>query len=143
MSGCVFFTPQATLIQYDPSDGVSATVGDVDFRNVVGIINEDGHAISLMMTLVNTGDKRANVNIQFESGGEKKTVTESVQRGSTVSFGTGGDTEQIIVLNPSVGAGELLPVYVQYGDHEGAEMLVPVLDATGDYAELAPPEIER
>lgn len=138
MSGCVFITPKATLIEYSPSDGVGTSVGDVDVRNAVALVGEDGDTVSLMITFVNTGSKAAQVNLQFESDGEKTTITKSITRNSVESFGTTPDEAQIIIEAPGVSAGGLLPVYVQYGDHEGKELLVPVLEATGDYAALAP-----
>ncbi len=142
-SGCVFITPTATLNYYDPSDGVGATLGDVRILNMVGIINEDGHAISLVTSIFN-GGKITNVDIQFEQGGEKTTVTQPVRSGATVNIGTTPDAEkQIIILNPGVAAGGLLPVYVQHGDEPGELLMVPVLEATGEYAELAPPAILR
>lgn len=137
-SGCVFITPAATLIPYSPSDGIGASVGDIDLRNVVGIINESGDAISLMVTLVNNSSTDATVSMQFESGGEKTTIEAPISGRTTVSFGTVPDGEQIVILDPSVPAGALLPVYVQYGNNEGKELLVPVLEAIGDYAELGP-----
>jgi len=144
-AGCTFISQQATLIQYDPSDGIGTTVGDVDVRNAVALINEDGRAISLMITLVNSGSKIANVDLQYLSGGEKTTTTKSVRAGAVATYGTKPDEPQIIILNPGVDLGALLPVYVQYGDHEGKEILVPVLNADNhpEYADLIPPEIER
>lgn len=137
-AGCSFFTPQSTLEQYDPSDGVSANLGDVVVRNALGVINADGSAVSIMMTIVNTGSAAHSLNIQFESDGQKTTVTQVVGAGRSASFGTTPDEEQIVVLNPSVPAGALLPVYVQWGTTPGSQMLLQVLEATGDYALLAP-----
>lgn len=142
-SGCVFVTNKATLIQYDPSDGIGASVGDVKVRNALGIIGEDGKAISLMVTLVNSSDRGVKVSLQFESGGEKTTEARYVGAGEALSLGNEPGGEQLLILNPDVAAGELLPVYVQYGANEGVQMLVPVLDATGDYAELSPPAALR
>lgn len=139
-TGCVFITPTATLNYYDPSDGVGATLGDVRVLNMLGVINEDGHAISLVTSIFN-GGRITNVTIQFDSAGEKQTITQPVRSGATVDFGTTPDAEQIIVLNPDVAAGGLLPVYVQQGDSEGELLLVPVIEATGEYAELAPPAV--
>ena len=136
-AGCTFVSRQATLIQYDPSDGVGANVGNVQVRNVIGLIGEDG-AISLLITMANRGADAANVNFQFESGGEKTTVTKRVEGGKTVSFGNYEGEDQILVIDSGVPAGALLPVYVQYGDNEGTQMMVPVLEAVGDYAGLEP-----
>jgi hypothetical protein len=136
-------TPKATLIQYDPSDGIGASIGDVKVRNALGIAGEDGHAISLMITLVNSGDRAAGVRLQYLSGGEDTTTIVRVGAGETVSVGNEPGGDQIVILNPDVAAGELLPVYVQYGSHEGVNMLVPVVEATGIYEELSPPAILR
>jgi hypothetical protein len=144
-TGCTFIAQQATLIQYDPSDGIGTEVGNVAVRNAVALINKDGHAISLMVTFVNTGSKIANVNVQYQSGGEKTTITKSVRAGDVATYGTSPDDTQIIILNPGVEAGGLLPVYFQYGDNEGKELLVPVLNADNhpEYKDLLPPEILR
>jgi hypothetical protein len=140
-SGCVFITNKATLIQYDPSDGVGASVGNVEVRNALGIAGEDGHAISLMITLINSGDRAAGVTLESVSGGEELLVR--VGAGETVSLGNEPGGDQFVILNADVAAGDLLPVYVQYGSNEGVQMLVPVVEATGIYAELSPPAILR
>ena len=144
-TGCTFIAQQATLIQYDPSDGVGVEVGNVAVRNVVGLINNDGHAISLMVTFVNTGSRSASMKIQYQSGGEKTTDTKQINANAVATYGTTPDETQIIILNPGVEAGGLLPVYFQYGDHEGKELLVPVLNADNhtEYKDLLPPEILR
>jgi hypothetical protein len=142
-SGCTFISTQATLIEYDPSDGVGANIGNVQVRNVFGLISEDERAVSLVITLVNSGSRSASVKIQYETGGEKTTVTKPVNANSVATYGTTPDEDQIVILNPGVKAGQLLPVYVQYGDHEGKQLMVPILHPVGDYEELAPPEIER
>ena len=142
-AGCTFITPIATLTQYDATDGISGRVGTVDLRNVVAIISEDGQAISLVLTMVNTGNREAPMKVQYTSGGEATTIVQRVGSGSVAQFGNTVDEEQILILSPGVMAGELLPVYFQYGNNEGEQLLVPVLNATGIYADVAPPEILR
>jgi hypothetical protein len=141
-AGCTFLTPIATLNQYNPSDGINVTIGSLDVRNAVAIINTDGHAINLALTLVNTGGSKT-VTIQYESGGEKTDKTVALATGKVKQFGT-EEQGQIIILSPGVKAGELLPVYIQYGDEPGKQLLVPVLDGTqAEYEGLVPPEILR
>lgn len=140
-TGCTFLSTQATLIQYDPSDGIGGEVGDVQLRNVIGIISDDGSAISLLLTMVNSGTTAANVEVQYESSGAKTSVQKQVPVGSVATFGTTTDDEKILVLDPDVIAGGLLPVYFQYGDNPGTQLMVPVLEAIGDYAELQPPTV--
>ena len=144
-TGCTFIAQQATLIQYDPSDGIGGEVGNVAIRNAVALINEDGHAVSLMVTFVNESSKIVNLDLQYESGGEKTTDTKQINANAVATYGTTPDETQIIILNPGVEAGGLLPVYFQYGDHEGKELLVPVLNADNhtEYKDLLPPEILR
>lgn len=136
-------TPIATLAQYDPTDGVSGTVGDVELRNVVALISEDGSAISLVVTMVNTGNRQAQMNVQYVSSGNTTTIVKQIAGGSVAQFGNTVDEEQILVLSPEAVSGGLLPVYFQYGGHEGQELLVPVLFAHGIYADVAPPELLR
>jgi hypothetical protein len=144
-TGCTFIATQATLIQYDPSDGVGVNIGDLQVRNVIALISEDGRAVSLLITIVNSGSDIANVSLQYQSGGEKTTITKSVRPNSVVSYGNTPDETQIIILNPGVEAGGLFPVYLQYGDHEGKQLMVPVMSAENNsqYDGLFPPEIER
>jgi len=143
-AGCTFISQQATLIHYDPSDGIGASVGNVKLRNVIALASDDGKAYSLLVTFVNTSFKAAEVTLQFESGGDKKTIKKLVGAGKTLSFGNEVGQSQIIILFPGTPAGALYPVYVQTGDAPGQQLLVPVL--TGDlpqYEALKPPEIER
>ena len=137
-AGCTFFATQATLIQYDPSNGVGANIGDVQVRNAIALISDDGRAVSLLVTLVNSGRKDVSITLQYESGGEKRTDLKAVAGGEAASFGNVVGEDQIVVLNPGVEAGALFPVYVQYEDFEGKQLMVPVLEATGTYEELKP-----
>ena len=141
-AGCTFISRQATLIQYDPSDGVGTSVGTVQVRNAIALSNDEGSVVSLMITLVNSGTKIANVNLQYETSGEKVTTTKSVLPGKVATYGTTPDDTRIIIVDPGVEPGALYPVYIQYGDNEGTELLVPVLTEAGNesYEGLFPPE---
>lgn len=141
-AGCTFITPQATLEKYDPGDGVGVDVGNVQVRNAVAVLGEDGHALSLIVSIVNSGSRSANVDLQYQSSGEKTTITKAVNANDVAAFGN-TDEKQIVILNPDVKAGALYPVFVQYGDNEGKVMLVPVFDGTGIYKDLTPPAILR
>ncbi|MFD4420634.1 hypothetical protein ACFWN7_03915 [Agromyces sp. NPDC058484] len=141
-SGCSMVTYQATTEKYEPSDGVSANVGDLHLRNVL-VISDDGEDGNLIMTVVNNGDDDVELGVQVGAGsGETQTV--EVESGATVAFGV-DDVEGIDVLEPllleGIGTqpGALLPIYFQYGDAEGVEKQVPVLDSRlPEYADLAP-----
>jgi hypothetical protein len=125
-------TYQATTEKYDPSDGVSVDVGDLDLRNVL-VVSEDGEDGILVMTVVNTSDDDVELGVQFgEGGGDTQTV--DIEAGATAAFGA-DEVEGIDVLDPIVlegidtMPGALLTMYFQYGDAEGIQKQVPVLDA--------------
>jgi hypothetical protein len=136
-SGCNLFAPQATTIAYDASDGVSATVGDIAIRNAI-LISTDGTNANLVATLVNRGDSARRVNVQYEADGRKVTDEVTVQRNSTVTLGT-DDAPSVTLRDVSAEPGSLFPVFVQYGEETGADMLVPVLGNTlSEYSTLTP-----
>jgi hypothetical protein len=139
MSACTLSAVQGTLVQYEPSDGTAATVGDIKVRNLIGL-SDNGDDISLLMTIVNGGDSSASVNFQYtDSSGEKVTITIDVPGNSSVHVGSGGDADEAILRDAGATVGGLIPVYVQYGDEPGEQVQVPVLDgATEAYADLLP-----
>lgn len=128
-------TYQATAEHYDPSDGVSADVGDLDLRNVL-VVSEDGIDGNLVLTVVNTGDDDAELGVQVGGGGGETRIIE-VEAGATVSLG--GEEEPLLLEDIDTQPGGLLPIYFQYGSAEGIEKLVPVLDGRmPEYADLVP-----
>jgi len=144
-TGCTFISQQATLIQYSPSDGIDANLGDVKLRNVIALMSDDGLSASLLITIINDGDMTAVVRIQTVStSGEQVNFLRPVPRNSVVSFGNTVDEEQLIVPMPDAIAGGLLPVYVQHGTVPGTQMLVPALAALDEhYLDLKPAEAAR
>lgn len=134
---------QATLIKYDPSDGVGGDIGHIQVRNAIALPSDDGHAVSLLVTIINSDSAPHSVKFQYESAGEKKDQSVVVKAGETLSFGTTPDAQQLVFLTTDATAGSLFPVYVQYGKVPGEQLLVPVLAATGIYEDLKPPEILR
>lgn len=137
VSGCAFITPQATTVHYDASDGISATIGDIQVRNAL-LVTGDGSSASLLINLDNTSPYGVQVNLQYENA-DKKKVDDSVyvNGGSVASYG-GPDAGRIVLTGIDAPAGGLFPVFLQYGDVSGKQLLVPVLANEGDYAGLAP-----
>jgi hypothetical protein len=143
-TGCGLIAPQATQLQYDPSDGVGADVGEVDIRNALLIADEDGASATLVASLVNRGDESHRVSVQYEGNAGK--VTEEVTVPARSSIVLGGDEGPTLTLREiEAQPGSLFPVFFQYGEETGAELLVPVLtNALEEYSTLAPtPEPTR
>jgi hypothetical protein len=137
-SGCTLSAVQGTLVQYQPSDGTAADIGNLKLRNVIGL-TENGDDISLLMTLINSGDDDFEVTFQFvDADGEKITSDPvTVEANSSVHVGGGGDTE-VVLRNVGVVLGSLVTVYV-YNGEEGKELHVPTLDGSiAAYSDLLP-----
>jgi hypothetical protein len=126
LAGCNFITPQASLYPYDASDGVSTVVGDVHILNAL-VLTEDGTDGNLVFSAVNDGGEKVDLTVQFDSGGTKTDLTVPVEAAGRTDVGF-GDAGQLFLASMNTPAGSLLPVYFQYGDHEGKQLMVPVLD---------------
>lgn len=138
-SGCNLFAPQATTIQYDASDGVSGDLGDLAIRNAM-LITEDGENANLVVHVVNSADEDIELLVQYEGVDEKVDRTLTIDANATTEIGIPGG-ESVAVQNLNATAGSLFPVYFQYGDLTGVELLVPVLDGTlAEYSTLVPTE---
>jgi hypothetical protein len=134
-TGCSLFSEKATQIQYEPSDGTAANLGSIELRNVLAI-SDDGETVNLVMTAVNSSDKGVFVNVQYNDGdGEAQFY---VAGNSSKSFGQ-PDEDSVVLTDVDVEIGSLLPVYAQYGETPGKELMVPVLDGSlGEYSTLVP-----
>jgi hypothetical protein len=137
LAGCNFFTPQSTLVPYDSSDGVSTRVGDVDILNAV-VLSEDGVSGNLVFSALNSGADDVDLTVQYTSDGDKVTLEVPLEAGTTGAIGF-GDDGQLFLADIDTRPGGLLAVYFQYGDAQGRQLLVPVLDgALEEYATLLP-----
>ncbi|AZS37602.1 hypothetical protein CVS47_02242 [Microbacterium lemovicicum] len=135
-TGCSLISPQATLIQYAPSDGVEVMgTGALKVRNVLVVANEAGTAGNLVAAIVNESDEPQTLDIDVDNG----TITDSIRvpANSTVSLGTAED-EPLLLEGIDAQPGSLLPIYFTSGD-QGSLAQVPVLDNTLEYLrDLAP-----
>ena len=135
-SACNFVAPQATTDEYAPSDGTQTTVGDVKVLNAM-LITEDGEEANLVAHVVNASKSRVQLKVQYKSG------SEDVDKKFTIGAGevqnVGGDGMELRLQDIDAMPGDLFPIYLQYGDAEGKQLLVPVLDGTlPEYESLLP-----
>ena len=137
-SGCTLSAEIANLQPYDPSDGVSADVGDLALRNILLIKNDQGDA-NLVMTVVNNSGENVSLNVQFDGVGSR--TTESLAIADFPARTRIGDVPEdgIIMRSPDLEMGGLFPVYFEYGAYPGELVLVPVLDGSlAEYELLVP-----
>lgn len=137
LTGCTFFTPQATTMKYDPSDGIGTTVGDIVVNNAL-LVSADGENASLIVSLHNRSEFGEDVSIQYENA-ESAKVNDSVfvNSQSVVSLGASGPSH-VVLTGIDAPAGSLFPVFIQYGDVTGKQLWLPVLAPNDPYEGLAP-----
>lgn len=138
--GCTLLTPQATLKQYDPSDGVGAKVGDVDIVNAIAIAGDTSSTstdANLVFSAVNSSDSSIRLRVQYPSGERNRTRTVEVGPGIT-KVGYGDDGQFLLTgFHPRPGA--LAKIYFQYGSQQGKQVTVPVLnDSWSSFKDLGP-----
>ena len=134
-SGCNLFDAQATLQHYDPSDGVSASVGGIEVRNVL-LISEDGKTANLVATLINTDEQAHRLGIQYDSSTGTITDFLTVDGKSTQVVGV----DSVVTLSGiDTTVGSLFPVFFQYGQETGVDVLLPVLNGgLAEYSQFVP-----
>ncbi|HWK19273.1 MAG TPA: hypothetical protein VNR37_00690 [Microbacteriaceae bacterium] len=128
LSGCTFMAPTATLIQYDPADGVGADMGDVLLRNVQVVTNEDGSLGNIAFTVINKGEAtQLNYSVPTLTGTVEDWIP--VPPGSTL---VGEELPHLIIIEePDAIVGGLLAVTFQAGDGDSQTLMTPVLDNQG------------
>jgi len=150
VAGCAVFSPPTVLRPYVPSDGLSATVGDVSVRNALVVAPAADQPGVVSAALVNSGEQAAQVTVTVTSGSTPTTSTFTVGPGTTFTIGsgsgapteTGGDAESATsgwLQLPSVAEvpGELIPMTFAAGGAT-ASLNAPIVRPCFAYAELTP-----
>ena len=130
-TGCNILTPQATLIEYDASDGVSGATGNVEIHNAMLIGDPEGELLSLAVTFTNEGEATF-VEVRVDDTVEQVRVGEGVT--------TFGFEEKIVVpSNPELVFGSLQNVSFQADGAEPNGLGVPTISTSlVGYETLAP-----
>jgi len=138
-TGCSMISPQATTIQYSPSDGVFVDdSGPLKVRNVLIVANEDGSQGNLIAAIVN--DTAETQTLRMEIGEGSGVIEKSVRvpANTILSFGT-EETEPLLLDGLDTMPGADIPIYFQSGDSDGTVVSVAVLDGAQKYlAHLVP-----
>lgn len=138
--GVAACAPITSLKPYDPSDGVSATVGQVKVLNAL-VLTKSGSDGNLLFSAYNNSSEPIQLNVQYDASGVQKTSTASLLPDTSTDFGY-GSTGQFLLPGLDTKAGSLVKIYFQYGDQTGKQVKVPVLDGQqSQYATLLPTPI--
>ncbi|SJM71669.1 hypothetical protein FM112_16635 [Gulosibacter sp. 10] len=150
LTGCNMISPQRTNMEYDASDGVSASLGSgVSVQNALLITDDEGAAANLVFSAVNlTTD---DVDLAVDVAGETVSIPLAYTPGeglNKIGFGEGG--QQLVEGDFVSGTTVEVAFSATYTDAEGASqsseetILVPVLGADDpervleEYAHLLP-----
>jgi hypothetical protein len=136
-TGCNILTPQATLIQYDPSDGISGQTGTVEFHNAMLIGEPEGDALNLSVTFTNPGEATV-LEVRVDDEAQQIRVPEGVTTfgfpEQQLVFPAPGDMTFGSHQNVSFQADGAEPAGVQVqlfsSEFTGYETLAPVESAT-------------
>lgn len=137
MLGVAACAPIASLKPYDASDGFSTTVGQVKVLNAL-VLTKSGKDGNLLFSAYNPTDEPVQLNVQYDEGGDRTTVRATLKPDATTDFGY-GKKGQFLLSGLGKKPGSLAHIYFQYGDEEGRELTVPVLDGSlPQYQNLLP-----
>ncbi|GAA1863796.1 hypothetical protein [Brevibacterium marinum] len=143
VSGCAsLLSPHQTAeYQYNAGDGAWGTVGDVEVRGLMLIMDESGEGpAQLFFTLINKGDSTASVSVEV-GGNETK---ESVKAGESFiqdpESSASDSSEPIVVDDLDAGPGDLADVTVKVGDDERTIRTQVLTNALPYYEEYVPSE---
>ncbi|MEO7131669.1 MAG: hypothetical protein ABIZ07_09880 [Dermatophilaceae bacterium] len=133
-SGCSMFSPVQTNVPYDPADGVSASVGPLDVRDLLLVGTGTGPAV-ISGSALNTGDQDLTVQFASEEGGATSGGAElQLAPREQVDLSTKGLTLNGITAK----AGAVTNIMVNSSVGGQTVVGVPVLAPAGYYATITP-----
>ncbi len=130
-TGCSLIAPQATLIHYDPAEGVGTDLGSVAIRNAEAVANPDSGAVSVVFTAISSGTDSAVVYVSAGPSGVDDSTTVTVPAGKSVNVGAAGSTQIQIGTPTDAAIGALYPVTFQAGGASSVQLSIPVLTDQG------------
>lgn len=135
VSGCSYLSPTTTALEYNPSDGVSASVGSVIARNLV-VVGSKGSEGLVSGALVNQGSSSSTVTIT--SADQPQPVTVDVPPGQLVTLGGAGSGATVVVGNLKQAAGTIMPITMTSPSGGDVTVRLPIVPAQFAYATVTP-----
>jgi hypothetical protein len=134
LSGCNMWMDVETQRPYDPSDGVSLSIGDLELRNVL-VVSEDGELGNLVGTAVNTTGDDIDFTVQWKVDGDYHEVELTAEANGSTTFGV---DDQVTLEPLGEAPGGLLDAVVHISTDQ-KELQIPVLDTTlPEYGDAVP-----
>lgn len=143
VSGCAsLLSPQQTAVyQYNAGDGAWGTIGDIEVRGLLMIMDDSGEGpAQLFFTLINTGSTPLDVTLDVEG----ESFTETVEAGGTFvqdpQSPESSTTEPIILDDLSARPGDLVDIIVSAGGEEQTIQAQLLSDSLPYYEQYVPTE---
>lgn len=133
LGGCAVFSPVQTDYAYQAADGVNATFGDLDVRNLAVVADAKDAPGALVGQLVNTSSEDLDVSLASE-GGQPVEVT--VPRHGSVSLGEDGESATLSTVPAA--PGEVVTISVSTSGTGQNLLTTPVLPPVGYYEGVTP-----
>lgn len=133
LSGCAGLSQQATFLEYDAADGVSAQVGSVQLTDVLLVSSGQGGAARLLGTAYNPGSTPVQIAVAPAGASSPSNINVTVPPGNTVRFDgqpSGNNTATAAPVSlPSITAapGRTTPVTFTSSSAGTVSVSVPVL----------------
>lgn len=140
LAGCNLFSPQRTTMQYDASDGVGVSVGELELRNMMIIVDGESEGTPesgiLVGAVVNHSGNSSDLTATLD--GTSVTIPVPADYGiSTIGFGD--ESENVTFEGVELVAGSTVEVSFSATGADPQIIEVPVLDGTlAEYATLVP-----
>ncbi|HKG51025.1 MAG TPA: hypothetical protein VKB14_11335 [Actinomycetales bacterium] len=135
-SGCSMFSGTQVLEPVQLSDGVSATVGDVEAQALV-LVGQKGQPGVLTGALVNQGTQPVTVTVAAQ--GSTAPTPIQVPAGSSVSLGSSGGGASVVIPTVAAEAGAMTDVQLSTPSGGQVRVQVPVLPTSYPYYSTVTP----
>lgn len=136
LSACQLASPMTTDEPYDPADGVSVDLGEVQVRDLLVVSEGNGSSGAVSGLVVNRGSEPVTVQLTTQADGPLEPPVEVGPSQTARLDGKGGDGGAAVQLPAVEGApGGTLAIQVGVQGGDATQVTVPVLEPTGPYAE--------
>ena len=134
LAGCQLISPRQTDEMYDAGDGVSVNVGPLQLRNVVLVSDKLGAAGVVSAAVGNPTSE--DIALSVTGAGEGNSAQVTIPKNSTVNLSMDGNKVTLAKVDAEPGSmTQLTFASAQAGN---SPVGVPVVPATGYYADLTP-----
>lgn len=133
LAGCNLISPQRTTMEYDASDGVGVSVGDVEIRNAILLVDptsptESPDTANFIFGLVNHSGEAGTLTVTVGEGAEQATATIDYPADETLVKVGYGDEGQFLLTGAPLAPGSAVQVTFTASSGSTVQANVPVLD---------------